>query len=160
MIVLFGEKLRFLRVQRHMTQADLARLLGVNRSFINNLEAQRKLPSLTTVLRLAQMFAVAVDYLLRDDLAVDAVVMWQQVPPLEEPETFHCFGAKLRHLRMRRSMTQAEVAAALGLASNSHISFLESDRKEPSVELVLRIADLFGVTTDYLLRDTVAVEDG
>jgi transcriptional regulator with XRE-family HTH domain len=46
----------------------------------------------------------------------------------------------------------------LNLASQAYVSNLEAGRKTPSPELVVRIADLFGVTTDYLLRDDVAME--
>jgi DNA-binding XRE family transcriptional regulator len=31
------------------------------------------------------------------------------------------------------------------------------ERKEPSIDLVVQIADVFGVTTDYLLRDSIPV---
>jgi len=47
----------------------------------------------------------------------------------------------------------------LGLSSaHAHISFLESNRKEPSIELLLKIADFFQVTTDYLLNDAIPIE--
>ena len=39
-----------------------------------------------------------------------------------------------------------------------YISNLEAGRKAPSLELVVRVADLFGVTTDYLLRDSIGIE--
>ena len=55
-------------------------------------------------------------------------------------------------------MTQEALAHQLGLARQGHVSNLEMGRKEPSLELVVLVADLFGVSTDYLLRDTVPVE--
>ena len=64
------------------------------------------------------------------------------------------FGPKLRALRLARGMTQAALAEALGLATQSSISHLEAGRKEPSVSMVVQLADLFGVSLDYLLRDT------
>jgi transcriptional regulator with XRE-family HTH domain len=62
------------------------------------------------------------------------------------------FGAKLRTLRKRQKMTQQELAAALGVA-RSYISFLENNEREPSGELVLKVAHLFTVSTDQLLED-------
>jgi DNA-binding XRE family transcriptional regulator len=59
---------------------------------------------------------------------------------------------------MQRQMTQVELAQRLGLARQGYVSNLEAGRKAPSLDLVVQIADLFGVTTDYLLRDTTAVE--
>jgi transcriptional regulator with XRE-family HTH domain len=51
---IFGERLRELRVQRNLTQTELAQRCGSNRPFISNLERGVKVPSLTTVLRLAE----------------------------------------------------------------------------------------------------------
>jgi len=51
------------------------------------------------------------------------------------------------------------VASQLALAGHAHVSYLETDSKEPSLDLIVRIADLFGVATDYLLRDTIPVEE-
>lgn len=62
------------------------------------------------------------------------------------------FPERLRALRQSRYLTQAALAQQLGLVHQGHISNLEAGRKAPSIDLVLRIADLFGVTTDYLLR--------
>lgn len=65
------------------------------------------------------------------------------------------FGDKLRHLRETNKLNQSELAAKLGLSETSkgYISELESSKKKPTAELVLRVALLFRVTTDYLLLD-------
>lgn len=68
------------------------------------------------------------------------------------------FGAKLAYLRSQHNMTQVELARALGLMRQGYISNLEASRKAPSLDLVVRVADLFGVSCDYLLRDSIAVE--
>jgi transcriptional regulator with XRE-family HTH domain len=67
-------------------------------------------------------------------------------------------GEKLRYLRTQQQMTQVELTQQLGLARQGYVSNLEAGRKAPSLDLVVQIADLFGVTTDYLLLDTIAVE--
>jgi transcriptional regulator with XRE-family HTH domain len=51
---IFGERLRELRVERNLTQTQLAQRCGSNRPFISNLERGVKVPSLTMVLRLAK----------------------------------------------------------------------------------------------------------
>lgn len=51
---IFGERLRGLRVERKLTQTELAQRCGSNRPFISNLERGVKVPSLTMVLRLAE----------------------------------------------------------------------------------------------------------
>ncbi len=65
------------------------------------------------------------------------------------------FGEKLRILRKRRGLTQQELAAQLGFASQGYIHFLETGQKLPNAVLILKVADLFGVTTDQLMRDAL-----
>ena len=41
----------------------------------------------------------------------------------------------------------------------THLGKIEIGRKRPSTDLVLRIADLFNVTTDQLMRDELELDD-
>ena len=52
--VIFGQRLRELRLARNLTQTELAERCGSNHPFISNLERGVKVPSLTMVLRLAE----------------------------------------------------------------------------------------------------------
>lgn len=51
--VVFGQRLRELRLARGLTQGQLADLCGSNHPFISNLERGVKVPSLTMLIRLA-----------------------------------------------------------------------------------------------------------
>lgn len=51
--VIFGQRLRELRIARDLTQKELANACGSNSPFISNLERGVKVPSLTMILRLA-----------------------------------------------------------------------------------------------------------
>ncbi len=64
-------------------------------------------------------------------------------------------GRKMRRLRENAGLSQAELAQELGLSERSKgfISEIESGKKVPRAELIVKIADYFQVTTDYLLRD-------
>jgi len=68
------------------------------------------------------------------------------------------FGEKLRRLRQKNGLTTRSLAAVLEIKSHSHIADMESGRSFPSVELLLKLADFFQVTTDQLLRDELEVE--
>ncbi len=69
------------------------------------------------------------------------------------------FGEKLRELRTSKGMTLREIATAVGQSAHGYISELEAGKKMPTVSLVLRIADLFHVTTDELLRDDMNIKE-
>ena len=70
----------------------------------------------------------------------------------------YLLGEKLRHLRAQYQLTQMDVAQRLQLESHSHIAKLETGKTTPSLGFVLRVATLFGVSTDYLLRDTIPIK--
>jgi transcriptional regulator with XRE-family HTH domain len=63
------------------------------------------------------------------------------------------FGEKLRVLRLYHRVTLKDLALRLGYSTHSHISEIESGKKKPTVDLVVKVACLFNVTTDELLRD-------
>jgi transcriptional regulator with XRE-family HTH domain len=54
-------------------------------------------------------------------------------------------------------MTLQQLAHALGLTAHGYISELETGKKIPTAEIVLRVARLFDVTTDELLKDELDV---
>lgn len=60
------------------------------------------------------------------------------------------FSQRLRYLRQCRNYRQKEVAFLLGL-SRSAYALYEIGRRDPSLETLLRLADLYGVSLDYLL---------
>jgi transcriptional regulator with XRE-family HTH domain len=151
---LFGEKVRHLRRRAGMTQVDVAhRLALASHAHITNLETGRDVASLDLVLRVARLFGVATDYLLRSTIPVEAIQACAIELTTDADVLPSTFGKKLRTLRLDRNLTQVELARQLGLAGQGHLSNLEVGRKLPSLELVVQIADLFGVTTDYLLHD-------
>lgn len=139
-------------------QADLARHLGISSAHINNVEAGRRPASLEFIQRAAQFFEVTIDYLLQDSITVEGVVSYNSENTTESSSIVPLFGTKLYTLRMTSHLTQVQLAQRLELRTHAHISLLESGQKDPSVELVLRIADVFRVTTDYLLRDSIPVQ--
>ena len=61
-------------------------------------------------------------------------------------------GERIRKLRSDRGWSQRELARRASIASKSVISYYELGERFPTYETLLRLADTFGVTTDYLLR--------
>lgn len=57
----------------------------------------------------------------------------------------------LKTLRKQRKLTQRELACALHISQTS-VSKYERGESEPDLEMVLVMADFFGVTVDKFLR--------
>lgn len=60
------------------------------------------------------------------------------------------FGQRLRNLRLAKDLTQAELAKLMGLGEST-VSFYESDKRKPDFDTLIKIAEYFDVSTDYIL---------
>lgn len=60
------------------------------------------------------------------------------------------FGNTLKTLRFKKNMTQAQLAQKLGL-TKSVISAYETGLRLPSYDILIHIAQIYNVSTDYLL---------
>lgn len=60
------------------------------------------------------------------------------------------FSTRLRELRVSKGLRQEQVAKLIGV-NKSAISTYENDSRQPSYEILVRLATLYRVTTDYLL---------
>ena len=60
------------------------------------------------------------------------------------------FGKRLRDLRLRAGLTQAQLAERLGV-TKSVVSFYELSERSPSPNVIIKLAEVFHVSADYLL---------
>ncbi|MBG0220631.1 helix-turn-helix transcriptional regulator [Clostridioides difficile] len=60
------------------------------------------------------------------------------------------FSNRLRELRKQKGLTQMELAKLLN-CSLSKIAMLETDKRDPVKEDLLRFSEIFDVSIDYLL---------
>ena len=58
---------------------------------------------------------------------------------------------RLRELRLERNMSQQRLAMELSMTQNT-ISRYENGEREPGIQELIRIADYFNVSLDYLLE--------
>lgn len=60
------------------------------------------------------------------------------------------FAERLLDLRKERGLSQAKLATEIGV-SYSVVCYWETDRSEPTAPNLIKLADFFDVTVDYLL---------
>lgn len=60
------------------------------------------------------------------------------------------FGNRLKELRTQAGMTQLQLAQRMGI-TKSVVSFYELQERTPSPEVLVKLAGIFHVSTDYLL---------
>jgi tetratricopeptide (TPR) repeat protein len=62
------------------------------------------------------------------------------------------FGKRLRELRERAGLTQADLAE--GIAASSYISLLEAGKRKPKLDLIVKLSNRLGVSSEELLVDS------
>ncbi|OUQ25128.1 transcriptional regulator [Lachnoclostridium sp. An131] len=63
---------------------------------------------------------------------------------------FKLIGKRIQEVRKQQEMTQAELAALTDM-SDSYISYIETAKKQASLESLVRISNALGITVDELL---------
>lgn len=91
-----ADRIKALREENNMTQAELARRLGITRSSVNAWELGISVPSTQYVVELAGIFRVSTDYLLGVEHSASV-----SVAGLEEADVrlVHALIAHLREMR-------------------------------------------------------------
>lgn len=64
----FRTNLQYLRAERHMTQEQLAMLLGVSRQSVTKWEAEKSYPEMDKLIKMCQIFECSLDDLVQGDL--------------------------------------------------------------------------------------------
>ena len=67
-------------------------------------------------------------------------------------------GDTLKQLRMKQGLTSEELCSKIGIKGGSYRNYERNDRK-PDYDTLVKLADFYGVTTDYLLGREPAPDD-
>ena len=63
------------------------------------------------------------------------------------------FPERLKAIRKESPYTQQNIADILGISLNAYQKYEQAERS-PSLETLVKLADIFNVSTDYLLERT------
>lgn len=126
----FGERLKKLRTEKKITQQELATILNINKSSISRYEKDQQIPEIKLLETIADYFDISLDYLLgRSDIM---------------------FGERLKELRLKSKLKQSELGEKIGVSAST-IGMYEQGRRFADQSTLIKLAEYFNVTTDYLL---------
>lgn len=66
-------------------------------------------------------------------------------------------GSRIRNARKQAGLTQAQLAER-AFISESYMALIELDKRNPSTDVVIRIAEILQVSSDHLLFGRIAKE--
>ncbi len=83
----FGQRLRMLRTEMNLTQADLAKRLGLGESTISFYEADKRSPDFEVLIKISKYFGVTTDFLLgKSEFKIDTI--WDILESLGFPDGY------------------------------------------------------------------------
>lgn len=137
---MLGDKIKDLRKDMNLTQEQLCKEIGIAQSTLGMIESNQRSAGRKTLTKFANFFNVTVDSLLKAD-----------------DNNLNNLGDKIKLLRKEKKITQQELANALSL-SQSTIGMIEKNRQGVGRKTLIKIANFFNVTVDYLLSDDEEIE--
>lgn len=136
---LLGRNIAAARERLNLSQIDACRILGIPQGTYSGWETGTRRIGLDNLRKVADCFGVSIDFLIGTDPVVNVA----------------SFSVRLRDLRKERQLTQDDLSARLDLTKQA-VSQWERGIREPDFATLEKIADFFGVETDYLIGRTAA----
>lgn len=152
-----GGRIATARRARKLTQADLAKLAGINQSSVALLESGSSKTSHNAV-ELAQALQVPVEWLLNGESSApssdrsdsEAHDDSDESLALTTQKSLDSFAERLTFLREERQLTQAQLAVKSGL-SQATIGNLETGRNK-GTKKILELAKALHITPEWLIQ--------
>ncbi|NLG78888.1 MAG: helix-turn-helix transcriptional regulator [Firmicutes bacterium] len=135
-----GDKLRLAREDRGMTLREVASAAGISSTYLSEIERGNVQPAVSVLKQLARVLHVPLSTF------------------MSPAERKGFLGEKLRRLREKLGMTQAEVAAKAGVSA-ALIGQIELGRVSPSLKTINKIASALGVSPCYLVLDSEGIDE-
>lgn len=137
-IKMFKNILKNLRIERKLTQKQIATDLGISQPSYQQWEKGTRSPSGETLEKLADYFGVTTDFLLGREQNDD---VYERLP---------IFSIRLRGMRQEKGLSQPQLAELVGVKIETYIDW-EKGRKIPGPFAILKLGKVLEVNTEYLM---------
>lgn len=139
----FRERMLSIIDERELTKKDFAKAANVNKEIIIRATVYGIVPSVKSLMKIADYLQCSIDYLLGKVDKSDFV----------RSETEENFYARLQALADEKSIKLSALSHSLSFAPNSVYEWIRTNSL-PSLEYLYEIAGYFKVSVDYLLGRT------
>lgn len=164
MIILSG-RLKQLRKEHHLTQQNVADRLGVKMRTYQYYESDTDTahrPDLETLVVLADLYGVSVDYLISGTDISQAAASDDRLRRNRSSEAgrdfsgekISKFSERLLLLRKEKNLRQEDVLEEFGFSIRTYRRYETGVSEEVGLPALWRIADFYGVSIDYLAGRT------
>ena len=138
MNVNIGKNIRFIRKQKQLTQSELANKMNISRSYLGDLENNRRNPSIETVSALANALDINIDEILKSSNSPNS------------PNSPNEVGVRISNIRRNLGLSMEELGKRLD-TSKGAVNNWEKGINFPNKERLKKITELGNVSMGYLL---------
>ncbi|KAE9633747.1 helix-turn-helix domain-containing protein [Defluviitalea raffinosedens] len=145
---IFSERLKQLMEEQKETTYTLGELLHLSAATISRYTTGEMSPKITTIQVLANHYNINPVWLMGHD-----VPKYLEVEHKDTELELIAFGKRLKSIREESGYTKKEVANILNIDTSTYGKY-ELGKCEPDYSILTKIAEIFNVSTDYLLCRT------
>lgn len=139
---MFGKRIVELRKRRGLTQAELARSIGISRSSLSLYEIEKREPDIETLNKLASLFEIPVGYILGNDTTSDTI---------SRPENqIGGYDNSINHWIAKTGFSNKEIADKLGISEDLLLDYI-GERVAIPYQILITLSEICDVSTDCLL---------
>lgn len=162
----FVERFLELLHKSEMTKKELADYIGCSCSSISHYITEDRLPSITRLIQIADLFGVTIDYLLGTSDEMHPADYNDEKLKLSLTDMQKIFIERFQNLVETSEISQRELAEELHCSYSSVCRYLQTPAKEerdgvsfvawrfPIASKIVDISNYFGCSVDYLLGRT------
>ena len=141
----FGDRLHALRKEQKLILEKFAEPLGVTKQAVGRWEKGERQPSLALLSKIAESYEISTDYLLG---LSDRREQSQQGEGQEYSPKL--LSERMKFLRKQKGLTLEQFGVEIGVTKQT-TSRWETGLRQPSLEMLAKVAEFYGVSADYLL---------
>lgn len=142
--ILFSSNLNYLLKRDNMTQAELAKKLGVGTTSVYNWCSGLKTPRMDKIDKMCEIFSITRSYLIAFDYENEVLKM------VENQEVM---ARNIRHFMTINNVTAADMCKALNIKPNT-FSYWVNAKYYPRIDKIEMMANYFGVSKAALIEDS------
>lgn len=142
-----GQKIQIRREYLEITQDDLAKMIGVSRGTISNIENDGKDPSVFTILKICAVLDMDITYLLGDCIH-DYQIQYGTVPEPDKYKYGTIYG-NIKEECKKANINSSQLMRILKMDVRNMTNWKNGAR--PASITIRRISKYFGVTPKYLM---------
>lgn len=138
---MFGKRIVELRKKQGLTQAGLAKAIGISRSALSLYEIEKREPDIGTLRKLASLFNVSIDYILGNEHEV--------IDYANNPTSIFCYeiASRIKNMAVTFNKNLNELLPLL----KTNILDGECYNIDAFIKDIYTVSDFFGVTDEYIL---------